>query len=1014
MEYILEAPTGQGKSYNIARYALVKTFANKSISVIAVPSKTLVMQMVKELSKAKIDIGQEFPDVNMDSVAIDYHIMDKKIEENVLLDYYKKGDAVIVTVFQYIKKFDDFENVTSFHALFSLFAPTVNLFVDEADKFMKFATDREDMIIAQVFQNDHVDIPSTEYFYNDWRDRSSNDKLISLDHRGYKKVKRADSPYVIERNLGEFEKEDLYITCEVDENSGSASLILTEKGNTELNSHGVDVFSSSKTQLGKMFVIDKIEIDDNIHKNACQKLHDYFIYNTVASYIRFMYSLTSPRKLRKLEESFTDICKRDLKEVSEVLFNEIYNFVFINNTLDHVSLKKEQRDKLESHFKNYYEKYKMLALKRKALFLLYEHKTANKAFLYKVICARFLYLNSHFSTARKSDIEISWPNENGDMFTMKIQTPTYKGLWNKKNFILSVDSYLKNKELSRDITKILKNKKLYELKRNKVSAQEGAKYWESYEEDQYVGENLREDKVIITSEMLGKKSLNRVKEIIKNSDSEDVNSISLSLITRITQPKHLGPMGVDLFIAKSENMWVKTLCSTCLLTSATYDPLLIHHYIGNMESYLKQLSLPYNYKMIRPGKNEKKIDTLYVIASEYDLFSKTNKKLMYGKYWSRFGELFYSSFYENKSADEERYAFVAVPSNAKVRDYYSKYQMNEYFEIILGSDEISGLGGNYIDYTLSKINSEDIFSKKKVLKLISVFGNASTGINVPKLIYLYLSTNNYRPNHINFSQSLVIGENFVSSEFYTIVKSIIQCMGRLTRTLPNEKRAIKILEIKIQPPKEFMAFKTLVLPEMLNISHEVCIVDLNVYEQLFFIVTKTNSGTKIIDAFEQDALEAYADRKDAAFHELGETLAFFKIEFIRLLKQDLEKECFDEEFLKLSKKYITGVLKFLHHLIISTIYKYNFAKGKKTLKSHSYIKQRLSIFKNELFGEYFDQYMFISEILKTGQIQNKRDYIKIHGEFHKPYKDETLVNKFAKQLYNKTNLFESFFDSYFD
>jgi len=66
--------------------------------------------------------------------------------------------------------------------------------------------------------------------------------------------------------------------------------------------------------------------------------------------------------------------------------------------------------------------------------------------------------------------------------------------------------------------------------------------------------------------------------------------------------------------------------------------------------------------------------------------------------------------------------------------------MQKYFTLILGSGEFVGLESPEGDREHGSADFEDLFSLKAALKMFSIFGTASTGVNAPNLFYLYLST----------------------------------------------------------------------------------------------------------------------------------------------------------------------------------------------------------------------------------------------------------------------------------
>jgi hypothetical protein len=57
---------------------------------------------------------------------------------------------------------------------------------------MVYATDRQKIIIPQVFQGDHMGTPMTEYYFRAWNKIKGIKDLIDLNHKGFIKTKKTD------------------------------------------------------------------------------------------------------------------------------------------------------------------------------------------------------------------------------------------------------------------------------------------------------------------------------------------------------------------------------------------------------------------------------------------------------------------------------------------------------------------------------------------------------------------------------------------------------------------------------------------------------------------------------------------------------------------------------------------------------------------------------------------------------------------------------------------------------
>jgi hypothetical protein len=172
--------------------------------------------------------------------------------------------------------------------------------------------------------------------------------------------------------LGEYNKDDLYVDISIDEETGQPHFELTDLGNAELNAYSVDVFKISTEHITKNTLVTKIEVDEKIHKETYDKVYEMLIYNSLIIIIRFIYSIKNPRKINKMIAKFEKSFGEDGGTFDSSLLDEIYSYALQNNVLDLVSLKKELRDALSSHFEKCFNIYKKHTYLQRHLFKSYE------------------------------------------------------------------------------------------------------------------------------------------------------------------------------------------------------------------------------------------------------------------------------------------------------------------------------------------------------------------------------------------------------------------------------------------------------------------------------------------------------------------------------------------------------------------------------------------------------------------------------------------------------------------
>ena len=138
--------------------------------------------------------------------------------------------------------------------------------------------------------------------------------------------------------------------------------------------------------------------------------------------------------------------------------------------------------------------------------------------------------------------------------------------------------------------------------------------------------------------------------------------------------------------------------------------------------------------------------------------------------------------------------------------------------MILQSDEYLPHKNEEIEkFNIKKFSNKNIINSKIAINMMSIFSSATVGLNLPQLFYMHVSLNNFKPNKLNYPHCVKINNKFISNEYFNILNSLIQVIGRLTRRHENEKYAVRILHCKNQSPYKEMALFGLLIPSLKNV-----------------------------------------------------------------------------------------------------------------------------------------------------------------------------------------------------
>lgn len=293
-ELILKADTGQGKTHNICTHSLFLTFIFKKSSIISVPSKVLVDQYYDQITHFYNTLSYNNVPLCSRNITICKHTMDEKLTNEEILQFFSKGDTIIITVHSYIKKFDDFGNVGFFNAMINLFALMVNLFVDEADTVFDDINQRHTMVSSSVLQNNFMGPTKNKNYlnicyYNYKTNKDLSDERL-IEVKQCKHIKHnSNLKYQIQHSDQTDKVKDKEYFLFPLFSSDNMSIKLTKLCQEEFDLN-YDTIKLTPKLKGLNSIIYEFNIDKELLKKSFRINNEIIIYNSLAIVIKQIYS----------------------------------------------------------------------------------------------------------------------------------------------------------------------------------------------------------------------------------------------------------------------------------------------------------------------------------------------------------------------------------------------------------------------------------------------------------------------------------------------------------------------------------------------------------------------------------------------------------------------------------------------------------------------------------------------------------------------------------------------------
>ena len=220
-----------------------------------------------------------------------------------------------------------------------------------------------------------------------------------------------------------------------------------------------------------------------------------------------------------------------------------------------------------------------------------------------------------------------------------------------------------------------------------------------------------------------------------------------------------------------------------------------------------------------------KLDKLFLVSHSTNFLSEGKNNKFFKIYWQTFANKFYFCFYKKNFPQLSKIEMIALPSNKKVKLFFKLFNLKNYIVQIIANEEVSDLAPILPPKTIKPFSPSNKNLSCWVLFILSVYGNAAQGLNLPNLFYLNLSLDNYKPKHTYFREIIPLNNTYTSPEFDIIQKSLIQITGRITRREHERKKQVKIIEYNNKAPYSDMHFNAFYYPLLTQYFQKIYIID---------------------------------------------------------------------------------------------------------------------------------------------------------------------------------------------
>lgn len=408
--------------------------------------------------------------------------------------------------------------------------------------------------------------------------------------------------------------------------------------------------------------IIEVTVNDKVKEELFVKHFTILMQNCVSMVLQEMCDKINTREKVDLITRYIKYC--NLKEENgdgyECIINRLKTifFFFCQEYVDRFMVVNDKdKANLKEHLKFCFSYYEKFLRKKSSLFEIMIYKTANEAFFNKLLTSSEWLLIYYYPKGLTATINFNILSSQKKDFTITVSDIEDIKFYSPVLFF----EYAKNKsEHSILVKKILS---AYS-KKKKIKNNSDNNYIEdnNLEENNVNHFNLDEGldgNIIINSEGLSEKDKNMIFKQLQNIGK---NRSSFKILLKKTENSTIFPYGMEV-ICKHDSGLQNLSKGNVVYLSAKYSDynLLTHKSHNNMYSnYLKTNHIIQEKHFC--NQNQRKINYLFIIQSEYSLFKQTIWKEFYQTFWNNFLYRFYVLFSKKKKKNIQRTGIIALPS----------------------------------------------------------------------------------------------------------------------------------------------------------------------------------------------------------------------------------------------------------------------------------------------------------------------------------------------------------------
>lgn len=729
---VIKAPTGGGKTYEMARKAIVDAIAGK-IAVICFPNLNLLNSNFNDLNSI---LKQEYPHSNISLLKINLNSPDSEIE--LFSKKLMRGRCIILTLHAYIIQRGDYFAFSTFYQMLQPFKAITSIYIDEGHLYFETYKRNFKLMTPYMFEkNTWIPIKNSR----DFKNAIQNNKQIKISKPSLKMEKETIGSLQI-YNLVEDTSPEL---------PNELSILSQDKINEQFD-NSINFFSQkSEPEPNKL----QNQIEKAKTSNELTFFKSEIQSGKMFPELQSIEILTDGDDLNKLELPFYRVFPLSITgnlEKDRIIKNFLINkYLQIFNFNAFLTVANQYDLPLASRLYNYVRNYQESGYFPSAIEVANHVNHCCEVFIDK-------FKNDYSLVDESSDQQIQKVYETikelghdfTQIFTLKpqlkqIEPETLKSAFtlstmvSQNTFIVFYNAIERNSKRKILNFEELKNSIKKESKESKESKEPNENLLSLDENDEElktdnIKENIKEKPLII----------DMIKELPFTTQMTSSNILDFLILAKFNQTN---------------------------IASATYSFVTISPILASIE----------NLRWIQLSSNQPKLDKIILLKSNLDWFTQHSED--HQEAWADFGSFFYENFSKgNESLEGRKFGLLLAPDNRTAEGFYTHGIKNEgkkFFTLIKASTEESELKESKTFEVAPDLGSEMSFRIGSTLSTISV------GLNMPQHVFIIAAANTYKPLSTIWQYGDIGTKD---ARNYEIANSLIQAIGRCARRTELEKK----------------------------------------------------------------------------------------------------------------------------------------------------------------------------------------------------------------------------------